>query len=69
MREQAILKIPNEPPPTLKEPQKWSEEFTHFLAKCLQKDPAHRLSAAELLEVRASFSPTLLISCFFDRFS
>lgn len=46
----AILKIPNEPPPTLKEPQKWSEEFTHFLAKCLQKDPAHRLSAAELLE-------------------
>lgn len=46
----AILKIPNEPPPKLKDPHKWSEEFSQFLTKCLQKNPLHRSSAAELLD-------------------
>ena len=28
----------------------WSEEFTHFMGQCLQKDPKKRSSAFELLE-------------------
>ena len=40
--EQAIKKIPTNPPPTLKEPSKWSPEFNQFIALCLQKEPEKR---------------------------
>ncbi|KAL6068236.1 Plant dual-specificity MAP kinase kinase family domain protein [Balamuthia mandrillaris] len=46
----AILKIPNEDPPTLKDQDKWSPAFHDFLAKCLMKDPEHRPTAQELLD-------------------
>ena len=43
--------IVRNPPPKLKEPEKWSAEFNDFLAKCLVKDAASRASAEELLKV------------------
>lgn len=43
--------IVRNPPPKLKEPSKWSPEFNDFLDKCLQKEPAARPSAEELLQV------------------
>ena len=42
--------IPSRPPPTLAEPDAWSDNFNDFLAQCLQKDPDQRPSATELLE-------------------
>jgi serine/threonine protein kinase len=42
--------IPTKPSPTLREHDKWSAQMHDFLALCLTKDPAHRPSAAELLE-------------------
>jgi len=45
-----IFVIPNRTPPTLKEPAKWSNEFNDFVGLCLQKDPASRPSAEELLK-------------------
>jgi len=47
----ALMKIPLAPSPTLKEPEKWSDEFKNFLKLCLSKDPSRRGSAAQLLEV------------------
>jgi len=47
---QAMMKICAGPPPTLKEPEKWSKEFHNFLATCLVKEPQGRPSATELLE-------------------
>ena len=47
---QAIFLVPTRPSPTLKEEAKYSKEFVDFLAKCLQKNPDQRPSAAELLE-------------------
>jgi serine/threonine kinase 3 len=46
----AILKIPIDPPPTLKQAGQWSPEFNQFLATCLQKDPDQRPTATELLQ-------------------
>lgn len=45
----AIFMIPNRPPPTLKAPEHFSALFNDFIMTCLQKDPQHRPSAAELL--------------------
>jgi len=45
----AIFKIPMEPSPTFKEPQKYSPLFNDFLAKCLEKDPEVRLTATQAL--------------------
>jgi len=47
---QLMLKLPKDPPPTLKEPAKFSKEFNDFLAKCLIKDPAKRPNATNLLQ-------------------
>jgi len=47
----AMFRTPTIPPPTLKNPEKYSPEFNDFLSKCLQKNPKERLSSAELLEV------------------
>jgi serine/threonine protein kinase len=45
----AIKKIPTLPPPTLKEPKKWSDEFNHFLSLCLKHDPKQRADIPALL--------------------
>ena len=44
-----MLMIPNKPPPTLAEPDKWSKEFNNFIAACLCKDPKERPTSKELL--------------------
>ena len=46
----AIFMIPSRPPPTFHNPEKCSQEFKDFVAKCLVKNPADRLSASELLQ-------------------
>ncbi|KAL0479427.1 serine/threonine kinase 4 [Acrasis kona] len=45
----ALFLIATQPPPTLREPEKWSEEFKDFLQNCLSKSPQKRASADELL--------------------
>ncbi|KAJ3344922.1 hypothetical protein HDU83_004600 [Entophlyctis luteolus] len=45
----ALFMIPTLDPPTLKADAPWSEEFRDFLKQCLQKDPAARASAADLM--------------------
>ena len=50
--------IPNKDPPTLPDPENWSNDFNDFLASCLVKEPEKRLSAAELLRVLLSPSPS-----------
>jgi len=47
---QLMLKLPKDPPPTLKEPNKFSKDFNDFLAKCLNKDSTKRPSAIQLLQ-------------------
>jgi len=46
----AIFMIPTKPPPTLKEPEKWSDEFKQFVSSCLVKCPEERPSATQLLQ-------------------
>lgn len=46
----AIFMIPNRPPPTLANPDKWSDEFKDFLAYCLVKDPSERPSSKTLMK-------------------
>ena len=53
----AIFRIPMDSSPTLKEPQKYSQLFIAFLAKCLEKDPEKRITATQALTV------LLIINC------
>ncbi|KAI6243702.1 Non-specific serine/threonine protein kinase [Aphelenchoides fujianensis] len=46
----AIFMIPTKPPPTLKNPEEWSEAFNDFVAQCLVKNPEERTTADELLK-------------------
>lgn len=46
----AIFMIPQKPPPSFREPDRWSTEFIDFVSKCLVKDPDERATATELLE-------------------
>lgn len=48
---QVIFMIPNRPPPRLRQSNRWSSTFVNFVSTCLVKDPDHRPSAHELLEV------------------
>lgn len=50
-----MFMIPKIPAPTLSNPSLWSHKFHSFLAHCLTKDPQHRCSAAELLNVSVLF--------------
>lgn len=45
----ALLLITVNPSPRLREPTKWSQSMNHFLARCLEADPAKRSSAEQLL--------------------
>ncbi|KAK4336840.1 hypothetical protein RND71_043901 [Anisodus tanguticus] len=45
----AIFMIPQKPPPSFRNPDKWSSEFIDFVSKCLVKNPENRASASELL--------------------
>jgi serine/threonine protein kinase len=44
-----LFLIATGPPPTLKNPKKWSPEFKNFIEICLLKDPTQRPSATQLL--------------------
>lgn len=44
--------IPTKPPPTFKDPDKWSKDFVDFISKCLVKVPEQRPSASALLQVK-----------------
>ncbi|XP_001360747.3 serine/threonine-protein kinase hippo [Drosophila persimilis] len=46
----AIFMIPQKPPPSFREPDRWSTEFIDFVSKCLVKAPDERATATELLE-------------------
>nr|XP_020844246.1 STE20-like serine/threonine-protein kinase isoform X2 [Phascolarctos cinereus] len=45
-----LLRIHKSPPPTLRYPEQWSEEFKDFLRKSLERDPESRWSACQLLQ-------------------
>ncbi|EGC39554.1 hypothetical protein DICPUDRAFT_93560 [Dictyostelium purpureum] len=45
-----LFMIPTSPSPTLKEPQKYSPEFSDFIALCLAKEQSQRPSAKDLLK-------------------
>ncbi|XP_046413981.1 serine/threonine-protein kinase 3 isoform X3 [Neodiprion lecontei] len=45
----AIFMIPTKPPPSFREPDKWSAEFIEFVSGCLVKNPEERATATELL--------------------
>lgn len=49
----ALRLIPKNEPPKLNESSKWSPEFHDILNRCLQKDPALRPTAVELLTVKS----------------
>ena len=43
--------IPTKPPPSFRNPNRWSSAFTEFVTRCLVKNPIRRSTAAELLNV------------------
>jgi hypothetical protein len=43
-----MFRIVADPPPTLGEPARWSDDFASWLGRLLNKDPDARASAAEL---------------------
>ncbi|XP_033726426.1 serine/threonine-protein kinase 3-like isoform X2 [Pecten maximus] len=45
----AIFMIPTKPPPSFRNPDKWSPEFIDFVSKCLIKNPEQRATAPELM--------------------
>jgi len=48
---QAIFMIPTKPPPSFRDPDRWSPQFSDFVSKCLVKNPEQRTGAKELLKV------------------
>ncbi|KAJ8870392.1 hypothetical protein PR048_029413 [Dryococelus australis] len=46
----AIFMIPTKPPPSFRQPDKWSPEFIDFVSSCLVKSPEERATASELLQ-------------------
>jgi serine/threonine protein kinase len=45
----ALVSIPRNPPPTLRQPQEWSKEFNDFVHQCLIKDFEARPTVANML--------------------
>nr|CAH7763079.1 unnamed protein product [Callosobruchus chinensis] len=61
----AIFMIPTKPPPSFREPDKWSPEFIDFVSSCLVKNPEDRATATDLLAhdfVGNTKAPTILSS-------
>ncbi|CAG0902185.1 unnamed protein product [Cyprideis torosa] len=59
----AIFMIPTKPPPSFRLPDQWSPEFIEFVARCLEKNPEKRASAAELLShdfIKSARTPAIL---------
>uniref|UniRef100_A0A8D3B5B3 non-specific serine/threonine protein kinase n=1 Tax=Scophthalmus maximus TaxID=52904 RepID=A0A8D3B5B3_SCOMX len=46
----AIFMIPNNPPPTFRNPDLWSPAFQEFVGQCLVKNPENRATATQLLQ-------------------
>jgi serine/threonine kinase 3 len=46
----AIFMIPTKPPPSFREPDKWTPEFIDFVSQCLVKNPEERATATKMLE-------------------
>lgn len=46
----AIFMIPTKPPPSFRQPDYWSREFTDFVSICLVKNPEERANASQLLQ-------------------
>lgn len=46
----AIFMIPQKPPPSFRDPDRWSTEFIDFVSVCLVKNPENRASASDLLK-------------------
>ncbi|XP_070842279.1 myosin-IIIa isoform X2 [Chaetodon trifascialis] len=46
----ALFKIPRNPPPTLHQPELWSDNFNDFICKCLIKDFELRPNVLDLLQ-------------------
>lgn len=46
----AIFMIPTKPPPSFRDPDKWSPEFIDFVSVCLVKNPKERALATDLLQ-------------------
>lgn len=46
----AIFMIPTKPPPSFREPDRWSPEFIDFVSLCLVKNPEDRATATDLLQ-------------------
>lgn len=45
----ALVSIPRNPPPTLRQPQEWSNEFNDFIRQCLIKDFEARPTVTQML--------------------
>jgi hypothetical protein len=61
-----LLEVISGPPPTLENPDAWSDGFKEFIALCLTKEPRKRKSATELLKVYTplyALSLTLILTC------
>ena len=55
--------IPTKPPPTLKDPKSFSNDFSDFIRMCLVKNPEERPSATALLQhkfIKTAKSVTVL---------
>lgn len=46
----AIFMIPQKPPPSFRDPDKWTTEFIDFVSLCLVKNPDDRATATDLLQ-------------------
>lgn len=46
----AIFMIPTKPPPSFREPDRWTPEFIDFVSLCLVKNPEERATATDLLQ-------------------
>jgi serine/threonine protein kinase len=65
----AMIMIPRKPPPTVKDPSRWSANFNDFIAQCCIKDPQKRPTAAMLLQhpfVQQAKGPDVLKSLISD---
>lgn len=46
----AIFMIPQKPPPSFRDPDRWTTEFIDFVSLCLVKNPENRANASDLLK-------------------